>query len=237
MHATASHTDLKDVSSYVPHVKSKKSPRELEKELDQLAISELQEEGGRKTLLDELKRVANTGNKEAAQKLEQLINDVLPEDGGLKELWQQGQKDRTKEAETGKRLAKLTSCLLPEDGSLKSLWDRLINLKYEMKLKAEHAPKNPQFWTELGKVRHLLKNLTEEEVRNLTSYILYQVDNILPEMDMLVVLPQQHRIIGSRQMYCKTEVLLTADTCKIEVPLKTFALKSEVPLTAGTFPN
>ena len=38
--------------------------------------------------------------------------------------------------------------------------------------------------------------LSNEELEHLTRYLLYEAENKFPEMDLLVVLPQQHRILG-----------------------------------------
>ena len=41
--------------------------------------------------------------------------------------------------------------------------------------------------------------LSNEELEHLTRYLLYEAENKFPEMDLLVVLPQQHRILGKNK--------------------------------------
>ena len=51
--------------------------------------------------------------------------------------------------------------------------------------------------------------LTNEELENLTRYLLYLAENKSPEIDILVVLPQQHRMIGEdNRVYYKTFIQL-----------------------------
>ena len=51
--------------------------------------------------------------------------------------------------------------------------------------------------------------LTNEELENLTRYFLYLAENKSPEIDILVVLPQQHRMIGEdNRVYYKTFIQL-----------------------------
>ena len=53
-------------------------------------------------------------------------------------------------------------------------------------------------WVELNNLnlRTLSTELTDGELDHLTRYLLYEAGKKLPEMDILVVLPLQHRIIG-----------------------------------------
>ena len=51
--------------------------------------------------------------------------------------------------------------------------------------------------------------LTNEELENLTRYLLYLAENKSPEIDILVVLPKQHRMIGEdNRVYYKTFIQL-----------------------------
>ena len=51
--------------------------------------------------------------------------------------------------------------------------------------------------------------LTNKELENLTRYLLYLAENKSPEIDILVVLPQQHRMIGEdNRVYYKTFIQL-----------------------------
>ena len=51
--------------------------------------------------------------------------------------------------------------------------------------------------------------LTNKELENLTRYLLYLAENKSPEIDILVVLPKQHRMIGEdNRVYYKTFIQL-----------------------------
>ena len=62
-----------------------------------------------------------------------------------------------------------------------------------------------RLWSELEKLKKDLweKDLTAEELVNLTSFLQYQVEKNLPEIDILVVLPAQHRILGKDKFVLK----------------------------------
>ena len=88
--------------------------------------------------------------------------------------------------------------------------DQLIKLKTDMeRLRMLEKPKQDlqlmRLWSELEKLKKDLweKDLTAEELVNLTSFLQYQVEKNLPEIDILVVLPAQHRILGKDKCVLK----------------------------------
>ena len=53
------------------------------------------------------------------------------------------------------------------------------------------------------------ERLTEEKLEHLTHYLLYEAEKKSPEIDILVVLPKQHRMIGEdNRVYYKTFIQL-----------------------------
>ena len=86
-----------------------------------------------------------------------------------------------------------------ELGKLTSVKENLTgSLQEGNKLKPEEESSYKRLGIELGKLTKVKKNLTDQELENLTRYLLYQVENNLQnlEIDILVGLPQQRRIIG-----------------------------------------
>ena len=55
------------------------------------------------------------------------------------------------------------------------------------------------FWQKLGQAtkKRFDHKLTDEELENFTRYLLYQSSIYFPEMDVLLVLPLQRRMIGT----------------------------------------
>ena len=55
------------------------------------------------------------------------------------------------------------------------------------------------FWQKLGQAtkKRVDHKLTDEELENFTRYLLYQSSIYFPEMDVLLVLPLQRRMIGT----------------------------------------
>ena len=105
---------------------------------------------------------------------------------------------------------KILNTLPPMEGRLTLLWDQLIKLKTDMeRLRMLEKPKQDlqlmRLWSELEKLKKDLweKDLTAEELVNLTSFLQYQVEKNLPEIDILVVLPAQHRILGKDKFVLK----------------------------------
>ena len=67
----------------------------------------------------------------------------------------------------------------------------------------------PGLMGDIGRKHKGKAPLTNEELENLTRYLLYLAENKSPEIDILVVLPQQHRMIGEdNRVYYKTFIQL-----------------------------
>ena len=73
----------------------------------------------------------------------------------------------------------------------------------------EHKKHLPDLMGDTGRKNKGEAPLTNEELENLTRYLLYLAENKSPEIDILVVLPQQHRMIGEdNRVYYKTFIQL-----------------------------
>ena len=67
----------------------------------------------------------------------------------------------------------------------------------------------PGLMGDIGRKNKGKAPLTNKELENLTRYLLYLAENKSPEIDILVVLPKQHRMIGEdNRVYYKTFIQL-----------------------------
>ena len=202
---------LKEKWSQITELKTRKE-NETAKKLD-LLMDQLQANGeSHKELHDERTQWETM----TAQNLDTLSCDNLKEGGNLKkEMTQLIKAKRMEETWTVQVLTNPDSFLIPDKE--KRLWIQLMKMKNDQTLLTDKIlntlpPMEGRLtllWDQLIKLKtdmerlRMLENLTAEELVNLTSFLQYQVEKNLPEIDILVVLPAQHRILGKDKFVLK----------------------------------
>ena len=173
--------------------------------LDTLSCDNLKEGGNLKKEMTQLIKAKRMEETWTVQVLTNPDSFLIPDKE--KRLWIQLMKMKNDQTLL---TDKILNTLPPMEGRLTLLWDQLIKLKTDMeRLRMLEKPKQDlqlmRLWSELEKLKKDLweKDLTAEELVNLTSFLQYQVEKNLPEIDILVVLPAQHRIIGKDKFVLK----------------------------------
>ena len=194
---------LKEKWSQITELKTRKE-NETAKKLDTLSCDNLKEGGNLKKEMTQLIKAKRMEETWTVQVLTNPDSFLVPDKE--KRLWIQLMKMNDQTLLTDKIL----NTLPPMEGRLTLLWDQLIKLKTDMeRLRMLEKPKQDlqlmRLWSELEKLKKDLweKDLTAEELVNLTSFLQYQVEKNLPEIDILVVLPAQHRILGKDKFVLK----------------------------------
>ena len=195
---------LKEKWSQITELKTRKE-NETAKKLDTLSCDNLKEGGNLKKEMTQLIKAKRMEETWTVQVLTNPDSFLIPDKE--KRLWIQLMKMKNDQTLL---TDKILNTLPPMEGRLTLLWDQLIKLKTDMeRLRMLEKPKQDlqlmRLWSELEKLKKDLweKDLTAEELVNLTSFLQYQVEKNLPEIDILVVLPAQHRIIGKDKFVLK----------------------------------
>ena len=195
---------LKEKWSQITELKTRKE-NETAKKLDTLSCDNLKEGGNLKKEMTQLIKAKRMEETWTVQVLTNPDSFLIPDKE--KRLWIQLMKMKNDQTLL---TDKILNTLPPMEGRLTLLWDQLIKLKTDMeRLRMLEKPKQDlqlmRLWSELEKLKKDLweKDLTAEELVNLTSFLQYQVEKNLPEIDILVVLPAQHRILGKDKFVLK----------------------------------
>ena len=195
---------LKEKWSQITELKTRKE-NETAKKLDTLSCDNLKEGGNLKKEMTQLIKAKRMEETWTVQVLTNPDSFLIPDKE--KRLWIQLMKMKNDQTLL---TDKILNTLPPMEGRLTLLGNQLIKLKTDMeRLRMLEKPKQDlqlmRLWSELEKLKKDLweKDLTAEELVNLTSFLQYQVEKNLPEIDILVVLPAQHRILGKDKFVLK----------------------------------